>query len=176
MAAFGRGLDYLYGLRSGLPQPELISLMLHPTHRESACLWIGEHIQALNAQLNPLLEACEECILPALRPQIHLFAAPLSPQFGLDGLCCLPQSPHPTRILLDLGVLEPQYWLNLLVHEYAHAVAAAAGHDLPFQRALSALCLGLDLELRGADWPTLPSYPRRENRLSFWLGCPEAQP
>lgn len=193
--AVERGVDYLYGLRLGLAEPELISLMLHPLYRRVACGWIGTHIQALNAALLPLLVACHASVLPQLRPDVRLFAVPLSPQFGLDGFCCLHDSgagthsgppllpPAPISILLDLGVLEPPFWLSLVAHEYAHALVASSGHDLPFQRALSLLCRGLDLDLNlysqplslqplslQPNWQQLPTYPRRSNRLAFWWG------
>ena len=170
--AQGRGLDYLCSLRQGLPKPELVSLMLHP-HRDSACAWIGEHFQSLNAALLLLLLACDAAVAPHRPPDLRLFAAPLDPRFELDGFCCLPSvfgPAQPTRILLDLGVLDQPHWLALLAHEYAHALVAAPGHDWPFQQALTTLCQTLHLDLHGDSWPTLPRYPRRTDRLAFWRG------
>jgi len=175
LLAVTEGLNYLYGLRSGLPEPDLIDVMLDPDYRLPVCCWIGENIVDLNASLAGLLADCQACVLPSLRPQVQLFAAPLAARFGLDGICCLPVAGsglEPISILLDLGTLEPHDWLSLLVHEYAHALCATPGHDLQFQQWLSILCRALDLDLpqSASNWDSLPAYPRRLDRLAFWMG------
>ena len=176
LLAVTQGLDSLYGLRSWLPEPDLIDVMLDPDYRLPVCRWIGENIVHLNASLSELLEDCQACLLPSLRPQVKLFAAPLAARFGLDGVCCLPVAGSGLEsipIILDLGTLEPPYWLSLLVHEYAHALSARPGHDLQFQQWLSMLCRALDLDLPQSDsnWNSLPAYPRRLDRLAFWMGA-----
>jgi len=175
MAAFARGLDYLYELRSWLPEPDLIDVMLDPGDRIPVCSWIGANIGGLNASLEGLLLDCQACLLPCLRPEVRLFAAPLAAGFGLDGICCLPVAAaklEPILIILDLGALEPHDWLSLLVHEYAHAISATPGHGTSFQQCLSLLCRALDLALplSTPNWHSLPAYLPRLDRLAFWRG------
>ena len=172
---FQRGLNYLYALRLLLPQPDLIDLMLWPLYRDSASAWIGAQVDDLNAQLAELLEVCHQAVAPAERPSVQLYATPLAARFGLDGLCYWPISQTGAQtealILLDLGTLEPQDWLALLVHEYAHAICRLPGHGQLFQQQLAALCRTLNLELSPtANWNALPLYPRRPDRIAFWLG------
>ncbi len=148
--------------------------MLLPQHRESACVWTGHHIEALNAQLALLLQACHNSVAPDWRtpdwpPPIQLYAAPLAAGFGLDGICCWPAGQ--ALILLDLGVLEPQHWPALLLHEYAHALSGQPGHHPVFQEILGLLSMAMGLEINGDNWQSLPAYPRRRDRIAFWLGA-----
>ncbi|NJO70727.1 MAG: hypothetical protein HC825_01445 [Oscillatoriales cyanobacterium RM1_1_9] len=178
-AAFERGLTYLYDLRQQLPQSDLIELMLLPEARRSACSWIGQHIDQLNLRLDALLQRCHQAVpQPA---QLSLYAAPLAARFQLDGICCWPMAEPETKtktealVLLDLGVLAPQHWLRLLVHEYAHALCAQPGHGLKFQAALSMLCSALQIELPASEsWYALPAYPRTADRTAFWQGQPSS--
>ncbi len=173
-AAFGRGLDYLYELRILLPEPDLIDLMLRP-QRHLACIWIGQQLDALNGRLAELLWRCQQVLPQVQHPSVRLCAAPLAAEFNLDGLCCWPLQLAPQAealILLDLGVLESSHWPSLLAHEYAHALAARPGHGTEFQDWLTQLCSALHLPLNRSThgWNALPDYPRRSDRMAFWLG------
>jgi hypothetical protein len=156
---FTRGLDYLYGLRSLAFIPEMVDLVDYLSDRQPICVWIGDHIDGVNTQLNAHLQTCHDCFHPWEQQLIQIFAAPLVQSFGIDGLCNL--QTNPVTILIDVGRVIPEDWLRLVIHEYAHAHAGYPGHHSQFQRSLTHLCLGLDI-------PAPPDYDDREDRLRFY--------
>jgi hypothetical protein len=159
---FTRGLDYLYGVRSLALAPEMVCLVYDLTHRVSICTWIGNHIEAVNMQLNAYLQACHDCFHPWEQPEIQIFAAPLAQSFGLDALCNF--QTQPLTILIDVGRVEPEDWLLLVAHEYAHAHAGSPGHHHQFGQSLDHVCLGLEI--------APPTYePGMESCLRFYPGC-----
>ena len=135
-------------MRSLALDPDMVSLVYDLTHRIPACTWIGQHIEAINLQLNIHLQACHECFHPWERPVVQIFAAPLDQSFGLDALCNF--QTQPLTILIDVGRVAPEDWLFLVVHEYAHAQAGYPGHHQPFADSLAHVCLGLGIALAGA--------------------------
>lgn len=142
--------------------------------RVPICTWIGEHIEAVNTQLNVYLQACHNCFHPWEQPAVQVFAAPLAQSFGLDALCNF--QTHPLTVLIDVGRVHPKDWLLLVVHEYAHAHAGSPGHHQQFARSLSHLCLGLEIALP-SDQPDMADnlrfYPRclpTQDPLAFWQG------
>lgn len=158
---FTRGLDYLYGVRSLALEPEMVDRMYDLEHRLPICIWISEHIAAVNIQLNACLQACHACFHLWEQPCIQIFAAPLAQSFGLDALCNF--QTKPISILIDVGRMMPKDWLLVVAHEYAHAHAGSPGHHQQFARSLSHLCLGL--ELAPPSW-----QPGREDSLRFYPG------
>ncbi|OLP18565.1 hypothetical protein BST81_09740 [Leptolyngbya sp. 'hensonii'] len=171
---FTRGLDYLYGARSLALDPEMVDMVYNSRDREPICTWIGDHIDAVNEFLQLCLQACYDCFHPWEQRTVQIFAAPLSPAFGIDGLCNL--KTKPTTILIDVGRVIPADWLSLVIHEYAHAHAGSPGHHQQFAEALAHLCLGLEIEplaWQAGIESRLQSYPhcrRTQNPLSFWRG------
>ena len=170
--AENRGVEYLRGMQSLLPDPAMVEVMGNLRDRSLICTFIGENIDAVNADLRSCLIACHHCFHPQQRRPMQIFAVPLAPSFGLDGLCQLSNSA--IAILVDVGRLAPKDWLRLVAHEYAHAYLNTPGHGLEFAAVLSHLCLGLGLEpppdrinsiLR--SWP--PYYPALDP-LAFWRG------
>lgn len=159
---FTRGLDYLYGVRSLALDPEMIDLVHDLHHRIPICTWIGEHIDAVNTQINAYLQACHACFHPWEQPTIQIFATPLAQSFGVDGLCNL--QTNPITILIDVGRVVPENWLRLVAHEYAHAHAGSPGHHQLFAQSLAHLCLGLEIT------PPL-SQLDQEDRLRFYPDC-----
>lgn len=158
-----RGLDYLYGVRSLALTPEMVDSVHDLENRIPLCTWIGNHIHAVNAQLDRHLQDCHACFHPPDRQDIQIFAAPLAESFGLDGLCNL--RTRPITILIDVGRVAPADWLLLVAHEYAHVQAGLPGHHSQFARSLTHLCLGLDL--------VPPAYqPGQEESLRFYPPCP----
>jgi hypothetical protein len=137
------GLDYLYGVRGLALDPELVSVFHDLDQRMLICSWIGEHIDAVNLQLEACLQACQDCFHAWEQPTTQIFAAPLAQAFGVDGVCNF--RTQPITLLIDVGRVKPQDWLLLVVHEYAHAHAGSPGHHPQFARSLSHLCLGLGI-------------------------------
>ena len=159
---FIRGLDYLYGVRGLALDPDMVNWVYDLEQRSPICTWIGQHIEAVNTQLNVYLQACHNCFHPWEQPAIQVFAAPLAQSFGIDALCNF--QTQPLTILVDVGRVEPEDWLRLVVHEYAHAHAGSPGHHLQFARSLGHLCLGLEIELPLCQ-------PGREENLRFYPHC-----
>jgi hypothetical protein len=171
---FTRGLDYLYGVRSVALAPEMVGLVEDLNHRTAICIWIGTHIDQVNSQLNGYLQQCHDCFHPWQQRPIQIFAAPLVQAFNLDGLCNL--HTDPVTILIDVGRVVPQDWLRLVAHEYAHAQVGSPGHHAQFERSLTHLCLGLEIETPSklgdrADWLQFyPSCVPTQDPLAFWQG------
>lgn len=140
----------------------MVDLVHNLNHRTPICTWIGNHIEAVNTQLNIQLQACHACFHPWEQRAMQIFAAPLAQSFKIDGLCNL--QTHPVTILIDVGRVVPENWLRLVAHEYAHAHAGSPGHHLQFARSLAHLCLGLEIEL-----PLIPAG--QEDRLRFYPRC-----
>jgi hypothetical protein len=159
---FTRGLDYLYGVRSLALVPEMVGVVDDLDHRTSICIWIGNHIDRVNSQLNRDLQICHDCFHLQDQPPIQIFAAPLVQAFGMDGLCNL--QINPVTILIDVGRVVPKDWLRLVAHEYAHAQVGSPGHHLQFARSLTHLCLGLQIA------PPL-DHPNRQDWLRFYPDC-----
>ncbi|AKG22187.1 hypothetical protein [Calothrix sp. 336/3] len=159
---FARGLDYLYGVRSLALNAEMIDVVEDIDKRIPLCIWIGEHIDGVNQQLEKYLQACHSCFHPWEQPAIEIFAAPLAQSLGIDALCNL--QTNPITILIDVGRVVPEDWLLLVVHEYAHAHAGYPGHHEQFARSLAHLCLGLGI-------PPLTWQPDRESNLRFYPDC-----
>lgn len=132
------------------------------TNRVPICTWIGQHIEAVNSQLNAYVTACHACFHAWEQPPIQIFAAPLAQSFGIDALCNF--QTHPLTILVDVGRVKPKDWLLLVVHEYAHAHAGSPGHHRQFARSLAHLCLGLKII-------PPPAQPGIENSLRFYPYC-----
>lgn len=157
-----RGLDYLYGVRSFAPDPEVVDLVYHLDRRTPICTWIGEQIEVVNLYLNGCLQACHECFHLWEQPTIQIFAAPLAQSLGLDALCNF--QTYPITVLIDVGRVVPEDWLLLVLHEYAHAHVGSPGHHQSFARSLAHLCLGL-----GITPP--PDQPGMEHPLRFYPPC-----
>ena len=171
---FTRGLDYLYGLRSLAIEPDMIEVMHDPMHRAPVATWIGNHIDAVNAQLQALVQACHDCFHPTAQPPIQIWAAPLAQSYKICGLCNLEK--HPIAILVDVGRVIEQDWLALVVHEYAHAQVGSPGHHQDFAAALIHLCRGLAIDLPTATsdqddfFRLYPACQMTANALSWWQG------
>jgi hypothetical protein len=171
---FTRGLDYLYGVRSLALVPEMVGVVDDLDHRTSICIWIGNHIDQVNSQLNVNLQMCHDCFHLQEQRLIQIFAAPLSPAFGMDGLCNL--QINPVTILIDVGRVVPKDWIRLVAHEYAHAHGGSPGHHRRFERSLAHLCLGLQIP-PPLDPPDCPDWLRfypdciaTQDPLAFWRG------
>jgi hypothetical protein len=165
-----RGLDYLYGLRSLAIDPEMIDIMHDPEHRIPVATWIGDNIDRLNAELQNLVKACDDCCHEASRPQIQIWAAPLADAYNICGLCNL--QTQPITLLVDIGRVDPTDWLALVVHEYAHAQAGSPGHHQDFAVALIHLCRGLSLDLpaiKPGQEESLRLYPACQIVTSSWF-------
>lgn len=144
----------------------MISLMFDQTERTPVCTWIGQHIEAVNAQLNVYLQACHDCLHVCEQPAVQVFAAPLAQSFGLDAVCNF--QAQPLTLFIDVGRVEPEDWLRLVVHEYAHAHTGSPGHHEQFARSLTHLCLGLGI--------APPQYePGLEDSLRFYPSCVPTQ-
>ena len=157
----------------------MVELVYDLKNRVPICTWIGNHIDAVNAEVNACLQACHACFHPWEQPQIQIFAVPLAQSFGLDGLCNL--QTEPITILVDVGRLAWEDWLSLVCHEYAHAQAGSPGHHEAFVRSLTHLCLGLGIAPPPIDpgtgqWSleerlrSYPEYRSAQDRLAFWRG------
>lgn len=170
---FSRGLDYLYQVRALTGEPDLISMVHDLEERLPVCTWIGTQIDAINAQLQQQVQACQDCFHPWQRRSVQIFAAPFADSFGIDGLCNL--ACNPITLLVDVGRVVPQDWLALVAHEFAHAQLGAPGHSIEFAQVLMHLCLGLGLELPASpldsvNWRSLPLYRKTANPSAFWHG------
>lgn len=172
---FTRGLDYLYDVRGLAVAPEMVTLVHDQRDRARICTWIGNHIAAVNAQLQTHLQACQACFHPWEQPTLQILAAPLAPVVGLAGLCNF--QTRPWTLLIDVGRVVPAHWLRLVAHEYAHAQVGTPGHHAPFAQALAQLCLGLALApALGGDTgaAVLCAYPPCQvtaDPLAFWQGA-----
>ena len=171
---FTRGLDYLYGMRSLALEPDMVDLVHDPIQRIPVCTWVGNTIDAINAQLQACLQVCHDCFHPWEQPTVQIFAVPLAQSFGLEAFCNFQTAT--TTILVDAGRVMPQDWLRVVMHEYAHAHAGVPGHHPQFARSLTHLCLGLDIppptEQPNMD-QHLRSYPPchpTADPLAFWRG------
>lgn len=171
---FTRGLNYLYQVRDLALDPNLIDLVYHHDRRLPVCIWIGQHIEAINLKLRHCLQACHDCFHPWEQRSIQIFAAPFADSFGIDGLCNV--HTQPMTILVDVGRVVPQDWLALVAHEYAHAHLGSPGHHPDFVQVLSHLCRGLGLALPSVEpneagqWRSFPPYRSTGNGLAFWQG------
>jgi hypothetical protein len=140
--------------------------------RVPICIWVGAHIEAVNAHLSACLRACHECFHPWERRAAQIAAAPLAKSFGISGLCNL--QTHPATLLIDVGQVVPEDWLLVVVHEYAHAHAGLPGHHNDFARSLTHLCLGLGIAppplTTEAELRMYPDCRSTQNPLAFWRG------
>jgi hypothetical protein len=140
----------------------MIRLVDDLNHRVPICTWIGQQIEAVNAQLNAHLQACHQCFYPWEQPPVQVYAAPLDQSYGLDALCNF--QTRPFTLLIDVGRVEPEDWLLLVVHEYAHAHAGSPGHHQQFARSLTHLCLALEIALPICE-------PGMEENFRFYPHC-----
>lgn len=170
--AYNRGVEYLRRMQSLLPDPAMVDVMGNLRDRSIICTFIGENIDGVNADLRRCLVACHDCFHPQHHRPIQIFAVPLAPSFGVDGLCQLSQGA--IAILVDVGRLARHDWLRLVAHEYAHAYLNNPGHGQEFAAVLSHLCLGLGLEPPPNQINSLlrswPPYPPALDPLAFWRG------
>ncbi|HEY9751712.1 MAG TPA: hypothetical protein V6C46_02085 [Coleofasciculaceae cyanobacterium] len=170
-----RGLQYVQSVQRLAPVPTMIDV-LDNLCCDRICTWIGQHIDAVNRDLQLYLEQCHRCFEVSDRPCVQILAVPLADSWGLDGLCQL--TTRPITILVDIGRLADTEWLALIAHEYAHAYLGEAGHHQQFAKVLSHLCLGLGLEPPAVGQTTSaylaawPPYTRSSNPLAFWQGKP----
>ncbi|MBC6480435.1 MAG: hypothetical protein GDA56_24340 [Hormoscilla sp. GM7CHS1pb] len=167
---FVRGYEYLQAVRQLALDPKMVEVPDNPR----LITWVGNHIDAINAQLHGSLEACHGCFHAEVRRQVRILATPLAPEFGIDGCCNIWR--NPVAILIDVGRTAPADWLRVVVHEYAHAHLCSPGHDRRFFEVICHLCLGLGLEppQRQSEMETYlrywPQVSCRINPLAFWMG------
>ncbi len=135
--------------------------------RMAICTWIGQHIDAINAELYRHLMACYGCFYAQNRPSIQVLAAPLSSGWGIDAQCNI--LAQPITILIDVGRVAHQDWLAIVAHEYAHAQVGHPGHNQEFLAILVHLCLGLGLE--PPHHPPGLSPAALEAELRSWPYC-----
>lgn len=64
-----RGLAYLYQMRSVAPEPELIDLVYQLELRRSICVWMGQHIETVNAHLADLGRPVRPVFIPGSSAQ-----------------------------------------------------------------------------------------------------------
>ena len=177
--AFTKGLHYLQRMQQLALEPEMVDVMYNLRDRSTICTWIGQHIDAINAELYGHLLACYGCFYAQNRPAIQVLAVPLSPTLGIDAQCNI--LARPITILIDVGRVAAPDWLAIVAHEYAHAHVGHPGHSAEFCAVLSHLCLGLGLEpppaqpdLSAAAYTTaLQSWPycrSLADPLAFWRG------
>jgi len=170
VSPFVRGYEYLQAVRQLALDPKMVEVPDNPR----LITWVGNHIDAINAQLHGSLEACHGCFHVEVRRQVRILATPLAPEFGIDGCCNIWR--NPVAILIDVGRTAPADWLSVVVHEYAHAHLGSPGHDRRFFEVICHLCLGLGLEppRRQSEMETYlrywPQVPCRINPLAFWMG------
>lgn len=169
----------MHGVQRLAPEPNMVDIIPHQRGRIPICAWIGNHISAINAELNACLQACHDCFHPWQQRSIQIFAVPLATAFGIDGICNL--TTQPITILVDVGRVVPQHWLRLVVHEYAHAHVGSPGHHAEYFSVLSHLCLGVGLEFAGsalteAQMRRFPPYLTNADPLSFWRGQTQPYP
>lgn len=141
----------------------MVDLVYDLDRRGPICMWISDHVEAVNTQLRTCLQACHNCFHSWEQPSIQIFAVPLAHSFGLDALCNFQTTP--ITILVDVGRVSPKDWLLVVAHEYAHAHAGSPGHHQQFGRSLAHLCLGLEI----APPPTQTDL---EDSLRFYPNCP----
>jgi hypothetical protein len=152
----------------------MVDLVHDAANRTPVCTWIGNHIEAVNASLAGLLQACQQCFHPWEQRSIRAVAVPLAQGFEIDGFCNL--KTNPITLLLDVGRVVPEDWLALVMHEYAHAHVGSPGHHQAFAEVLAHLCLGLEIAppvWEGEMEAYLRVYPKYRNtvdRLAFWRG------
>jgi hypothetical protein len=136
--------------------------------------WIGRNVQAINRKLWGYLQDCQNCFSAHAQTEVQILAAPLMPEWGVDGFCNL--QVQPLTILIDVGRVSSGYWLPLVAHEYCHAHLGHPGHGEPFYRLLCHLCLGLGLstptwnELVYEQLAHWPYCPPNLAPLDFWRG------
>jgi hypothetical protein len=172
--AYQQGVAYLQAMQHLALDPAMVTGLQPFPGSQAIVAWIGTHQQRLNAQIQAHLQACHECFHPHARPPVQLFAVPLSPAFGFDGLCNY--ATQPITLLVDLGRVVPHHWQRLVVHEYAHAQAGIPGHHDRFVAALTHLCLGLGLAEppnHPTSWPHWPPCQPTSDPLAFWRGQTE---
>lgn len=169
-----RGYQYLNAVGQLALDPSMVEITDNVKERDRIYTWIGNHIDAINGELQTCLDACHSCYHDSLCRPMRILASPLGEKFGIDGFCNILATP--AVILIDVGRIARSDWLSIVVHEYAHAHLGAPGHDQRFFDVISHLCLGLglkpprwqlDLETYLRDWPECPS---KTNPLSFWMG------
>lgn len=175
---FIRGSDYLRAVRQLAVEPGMIDVTEDIDLRIRICTWIGNNIDAINAELQTCLEACHSCFHPQERREMQILAAPLAEGLGVDAFCNI--TAEPSALIIDVGRIYPQDWLSIVAHEYAHAHLGHPGHERDFLAVLVHLCLGLGLEppqvekfnqSERSDW--LRNWPHctpRPHSLAFWCG------
>ncbi|NEP02693.1 MAG: hypothetical protein F6K58_29395 [Symploca sp. SIO2E9] len=170
-----RGYKYLKAVRQFALEPDMLNVIDSLSECDRIYRWIGNHIDAINTELNACLEACHGCFHEFARRPMRILAAPLAQNYGIDGLCNVLS--NPVVILVDVGRTAPQDWLSIVIHEYAHAHLGVPGHDQRFFDVVTHLCLGLGLQPPQPQ-PGLETYLRNwphcastANPLAFWMGC-----
>lgn len=164
---FVRGSDYLNRVRQLALDPSDIELPEDINDRIRICTWIGEHGDAVNAELQSCLDACHQCFGGDRRRPMRILAAPLAERLGVDALCNIHLDP--VVIFVDVGRIDPADWLSVVVHEYAHAHLKSPGHGRSFLEVVTHLCLGL-----GLPPPTVEGTgdaPDDEKLLRHWPHC-----
>lgn len=173
-ASLTRGTEYLTLVQQLAIRPEWIYQTHEACLRIQLCHWIGSNIDAINAKLLSCLEVCYECFHIEKRRSAQILAAPITQHLGLDALCNILVEPF--AILVDVGRVVPQDWINVVAHEYAHAYLGCPGHDERFLEVISHLCLGLGLEPPPREphlrhlLRTWPQCRPTADPLAFWLG------
>ncbi|MBE9029778.1 hypothetical protein IQ266_08565 [filamentous cyanobacterium LEGE 11480] len=151
---------YLQRLQQFELEPRMINLLM--SERRRAYPWIGANIDRVNQALYEHLVTCQECFFPANRCAVSILAAPIGPEWGIDGFCNV--RVDPSMILVDVGRIVPTDWLKLVAHEYAHAMIGSAGHASEYAAILKHLCLGL-----GFTWDE--QWRSENNRLQTYPPC-----
>ena len=136
--------------------------------------WMAENIDRVNRILEQDLLACQSCFSPSNCCAARIFAAPIAPHYQTDGFCNI--RVQPATIIIDVGRIVPEDWLQVVVHEYAHAMVGRAGHTLEFATIVSHLCLGLGVKSTPVNIISeveLKSYPPccpSPDPILFWQG------
>ncbi|MGG6238718.1 hypothetical protein ACQ4N7_08765 [Nodosilinea sp. AN01ver1] len=167
-----RATQYLSLLRDLAVQPGWISLDHIADPPGTALIWIGDHIHAVNQQLNAILSDLLACFESSQRPEAQIFAAPIATQAGVDGFC---RDRTPITLMVDPGRIVPADWPGLVAHELAHGIARGSGHGDEFAGAIAHLCLAQDLPVPAPnlDIEALSHWPpcrRSSDPKRFWLG------
>jgi len=170
---YERGLAYLQQAASLALEPDMVYIPDGLGDRIRLCTWVDTHIQATNARLDQLLLRCHQCFYPQQQRPIRILAVPLAEKYGIDGCCNI--NLLPVTMLLDVGRVNPEDWLRLVVHEYAHAYVGHPGHQEDFVQVLTHLCLGLGLPAppstaTDASLRHWPHYQPVPFPLHFWHG------
>jgi hypothetical protein len=168
-----RGFEYLQMVQLLALEPSMVDVMRNLRDSSIICQWIGKNIDFVNSDLKTYLQLCHDCFHPQERRYIQIFAAPLALSLGIYGLCNILTTP--ITILIDVGRVPPNYWLSLVVHEYAHAHLSNFGHEKEFAKILRHLCLGLGLDSppnnsTEKDLRSLPYCSSTADPLVFWRG------